>query len=115
MDLLVDNVLIIGADEFYRTSRYETSLFVVLINTNDKNAFNILENAIRQTDILQQLDSELLVLFLTHTNHEESLFFMHKIKNQFDFTYTMAEFKGYESEFIETLFLENSKKIEALF
>jgi hypothetical protein len=112
MDLLIENVLIIGSDEFYRASRYEVPLFVVLINTDNKDAFNILESYVRQTDVVQQLSSNLIVLLLAHTNYEESLFFMEKIKDKFDFTYTGAEFQNHETLFLETLFLENIKKIE---
>jgi len=112
MDFLIESVLIIGADEFYRTSRYKIPLFVILINTDDKNAFNILEKCTRRTDIIQQLNSDLLVVFLTHTNHDSALLFVDKIRDKFDFTYTGNEFTNSDSEFVKTLFVENSKKIQ---
>lgn len=115
MDLLIENVLIIGSDEFYRATRYRVPLFVILINTNDRDAFNILEKYTRQTDIVQQLNSDLLVLLLAHTDYDEALFFMNKIKDKFNFTYTSKEFINSELLFIETLFRENAKKIEGDF
>ncbi|QOY55247.1 hypothetical protein HUE87_03140 [Candidatus Sulfurimonas marisnigri] len=107
MELLIENVLNIGVEEFYRTSRYKVSLIVLLVNSKDKNAFNILDNATRQTDIVQQLSSELIVVFLSHTEYEKSLLFIEKVKKKFDFTYNMSEFKESEVEFIENLFLRN--------
>ena len=109
MELIIDNVLNIAADEFYRASRYKLSLAVILINSRDEKAFDILDEHIRQSDIVQQLSSELVVVILTHTNHESTLLFVNNIKSKFDFTYTAGEFKGDESSFIKKLFSDNEK------
>ena len=109
-ELLIENVLNIGTEEFYRHERYKTPLYILLLNTTDKNAFNILEENIRKTDVLQQLTSELLVVFLTHTEHDNALLFINKIKEKINFTYTLSEFKEPKLDFIESLFMENSKK-----
>lgn len=111
MELLIDTVLNIGADEFYRASRYTLPLVVMLVNSENKNMFDVLENNVRQTDIVQQLSAETAVVFLSHTNYEQSLNFLNKIKNQFNFTYTLGEYKGSEYKFIENLALENEQKI----
>jgi len=112
MELLIDNVLNIGEDEFYRTQRYKLPLVVILINTEDRNAFDILNNCTRQTDIIQQLDYNLLVVFLTHTDFESSKKFIEKIENKFTLTYTSAEYKNNPQKFIEELFLQNSNKYD---
>ena len=112
MELLIGNALNIGTDEFYRAIRYKLSLAVMLINTSDNNAFNILEDNIRQSDIIQQLDSNTIIVFLSHTDLQKSTLFIDKIKDKFSFTYTIAEFKDSEVKFLETLFLDNSKNKE---
>ena len=111
MDLLIQSVLDLGEDEFYRASRYHLPLVVALINSEDKRAFDILESSIRKTDILQQLTSEVILVFLTHTNYAEFEKFLKKIKKEFDFTYTASEFKGSEEGFIKGLFEENDTKV----
>ena len=111
MELLMDIVSNIGDDEFYRSYRYDVPLVVVLINSRDKNIFDIIDEDIRQADIIQQLSSELIVVFLTHTNYTDALLYLDKIKRKADFTYTLAEYKELKSEFIEKLFLENEKKL----
>ncbi len=114
MELLIENALNIGSDEFYRALRYKLSLVVLLINSDDKNAFNILEDSVRQSDILQQLDSDTIIVFLSHTNIQESNLFIEKIRNRFNFTYTIAEFKDSEFKFLKTLFLQNDKHIKKI-
>ena len=110
MELLIENALNIGADEFYRSSRYVLPLSVMLVNSEDKNAFNILEENIRQTDIIQQLSRDSIIVFLSHTGINEANHFIEKVKEKFTFTYTVKEFKGSENRFLEALFLENSDK-----
>ena len=111
MELLIENALNIGADEFYRSSRYALPLVVMLVNSADKNAFNILEESVRQTDIIQQLDSNTIIIFLSHAGVNESNHCIEKFKERLEFTYTLREFKGSQSKFLEALFLENSKKL----
>lgn len=110
MDLLIDTVLNLGEDEFYRASRYNTHLAIILVNSKDKNIFDVIDESIRQTDLVQQLTSELLVVFLTHTDRKASLLCINKIKSMIDFTYTLAEYKGSRVELINKLFLDNEKK-----
>ncbi|EDZ62874.1 hypothetical protein SMGD1_2096 [Sulfurimonas gotlandica GD1] len=110
MELMIENVLNIGEDEFYRASRYKLPLSAILINSDDNKAFDILENNTRQIDIVQQLSSDLLIVFLAHTDHSNSLIFLDKIKNKFDFTYTSSEFIGSQLEFVRKLFLDNRDK-----
>ncbi|MCF6310734.1 MAG: hypothetical protein L3J19_09765 [Sulfurimonas sp.] len=111
MDLLIDTVVNLGEDEFYRASRYNTHLAIILVNSKDKNIFDVIDETIRQTDLVQQLTSELIVIFLTHTDHEASFLCIDKIKKMADFTYTLAEYKGSRVELIDKLFLENEKKL----
>lgn len=111
MDLIVQTILDIGIDEFYRSSRYKVPLVVVLINSNDKNAFKILEKHTRRTDIVQQLSAELLVVYLPHIRSENAYHFIKNMKEKLNFTYTMGEYKDNESEFIYNLLVQNSKKI----
>ena len=110
MELLIDNALNIGTDEFYRSSRYALPLVVMLINTEDRRAFDILEENIRKTDIIQQLDSETVIVFLSHTGINEANHFIEKMEEKFGFSYTAKEYKGSESRFLESLFVENSDK-----
>ena len=110
MELMVDNVLIIGEDEFYRANRYKLPLTVLLVNSCNTKAFDILEENTRQIDIVQQLSSDLLIVFLSHTDHTKSLKFLEKIKDKFDFTYTCKEFIELELDFVRKLFLDNSSK-----
>jgi hypothetical protein len=110
MELFVQNALDVGSDEFYRANRYKLPLSVILINTQDKKGFDILEATLRKTDILQQIGLETIVVFLPHTNQKDAFLFIEKIKNKFAFTYTLAEYKEHEEEFIEKLFEENEKK-----
>ena len=109
MELLIENVLNIGSDEFYRASRYGMPLVVVLVNTEDKEAFDIFDENTRQTDIVQQLSSELLVVFLSHTNYQDSILFLEKMKDKLTFTHTSKEFVKSKEEFIKSIFLENEK------
>lgn len=110
MDLVVQTILDIGIDEFYRSTRYKVPLVVVLVNSNDKNAFKILEKYTRQTDIVQQLTSELLVVYLPHIGSDNASHFIKNMKEKLDFTYTIGEYKDDESEFIYNLLVQNSKK-----
>lgn len=114
MELLIENTLNIGEDEFYRASRYNLALAVMLVNSQDKKAFDILENSIRKTDVIQQLNSDTIVVFLTHTNYDESMKFIKKLESKFEFTYTCSEFQGSREKFLKTLFLENEEKCMAI-
>jgi len=111
MELLMSIVLNLGEDEFYRVNRYETHLAVALINSDDKSIFSNIEKNIRQTDIVQQLDSNLIVVFLTHTDYEASLKCIEKVQRRVDFTYTIAEYRDSRIEFIEKLFSDNKEKL----
>ncbi|WP_373000286.1 hypothetical protein [Sulfurimonas sp.] len=110
MELMIENVLNIGEDEFYRASRYRLPLSVILVNSSDSKAFDILEENTRQIDIVQQLSSDLLIVFLSHTDYNNSITFIDKIKDKLEFTYTSSEFKGSDLKFIRRLFLDNSEK-----
>ncbi|WP_324171048.1 hypothetical protein [Sulfurimonas sp.] len=115
MEMLIENALNIGTDEFYRALRYRLSLVVMLINTQNKDAFNILEKMIRKSDVLQQIDSDTIVIFLSHTTKDESTLFIDKIKDKFNFSYTVSEYNGEknkesEFKFLESLFLKNGDK-----
>ena len=114
MELLIENAAIIGADEFYRSTRYDLPLVVILVNSEDRRAFDILEDNIRKTDIIQQLSSESIVVFLSHTNYKESELFIEKIKGSFEFTYTVSEFKSPEDVFLRNLFINNEEKSVAI-
>lgn len=111
MELMMEVVSNVGEEEFYRTERYNIPLVVVLINSNDKDIFDIIEKNIRPTDIVQQLDSDLIVVFLSHTDHNNGYLFIDKVKRKVDFTYTLSEYKEARSKFIEKLFLDNMKLI----
>jgi len=113
MELMIENVLNIGEDEFYRATRYKLPLCIILVNSNDSKAFDILDDNTRQIDIVQQLSSDLLIVFLSHTDCQKSLDFIEKIRNKLNFTYTMQEFKGSEFKFIKKLFIENKKTVES--
>ena len=110
MELMIENVLQIGADEFYRASRYSLALSVIIVNSDDNNAFNIFEENTRQTDIVQQLSSESLVIFLPHTGYDAATLFFKTIENKLVFTHTIGEFKDSELEFITNLFIKNSNE-----
>ena len=112
MELLMEVVSNVGTDEFYRASRYNTPLTVILMNSDKKKLFDIIEENIRRTDIVQQLNSELIVVFLTHTNYHDAFLFIDKLKDKIDFTYHVSEFEEPESAFIENLFLDNIKRNE---
>jgi len=109
MELIVENILNIGSDEFYRSSRYGLPLVVILVNTTDSVAFDKFDENTRQTDIVQQLTSDLLVVFLSHTNYEDSILFLEKMKDKLEFTYTSKQFIGVKEEFISSVFLANEK------
>lgn len=111
MELMMEVVSNVGEDEFYRTERYNVPLVVILINSKDNNIFDILEKNLRATDIIQQLSSQLFVVFLSHTDYNNGYLFIDKIKRKLDFTYTLCEFKESKFEFIEKLFLDNNKLI----
>lgn len=111
MELLIENALNIGSNEFYRAIRYDISLVVMLINTEDRQAFEILESNIRQTDIIQQLDPCIIILFLTHTSVNEANAFLKNMHGKFDFTHTMAKFEDYEHKFLTELFAANESKV----
>ncbi|WP_321778771.1 hypothetical protein [Sulfurimonas sp.] len=113
--MLIENALNIGTDEFYRALRYRLCLTVMLINTEDKEAFNVLEKLIRQSDVLQQIDADTIIVFLSHTTKNESTLFIDKIKDKFNFSYTVSEYDGAkkqqnEFKFLESLFLKNGDK-----
>jgi len=109
MELMIDNVLNIASDEFYRASRYKMLLSVILINSSDSKAFNVLYKNIRQSDIVQQLSSDMIVVILTHTDYNNALLFIKNVEQAFDFTYTLGEFKEDAFQFIRKLFLDNKK------
>ena len=109
MELSIENVLNIGADEFYRTDRYKLPLAVILINTKDIKAFDILDSCTRQTDIVQQLNADLLVVFLVHTTYKDALSFINKINDKLSFTYTLDEYKQSHLEFVKDMFKQNIK------
>ncbi len=109
MELDIETALNLGSDEFYRSLRYKIDLTVVLINSNEKDAFNILEENLRKSDILQQLTSNTIIIFLSHTNLENSTLFIKKIEEKFDFTYTMDKFENSELAFLKNLFIKNSE------
>ena len=110
MDVLLENILNIGDDEFYRSARYKSPLVVLLINSTDKSACNMFKKNTRQTDIVEQLTSNLTVVFLSHTDKEHSIAFLDKVKEQLDFTYTMSEYEGSEFDFIHDLYVNNIEK-----
>lgn len=110
MELLIENALIIGSNEFYRAVRYNVPLVVMLVNSDDRNAFSILEQNIRQTDIIQQLDTDTIVVFLSHTTMNEANKFIEKMQKLFQFTTTYKEFEDFEQKFLAELFRENEKK-----
>ena len=113
MELMIDNVLNIGEDEFYRAARYKLPLSVILVNSSDSKAFDILEENTRQIDIVQQLSSDLLIVFLSHTDHNNSLTFIEKLQEKLEFTYTNSEFKGSDLKCIRRLFSENKDKVSS--
>lgn len=113
MGFIINTVLDIGNDEFYRAARYQIPLSVALINSNDKHMFYILEKNLRTTDMIQQLTSDLLIVFLSHTNYKNGVSFIHKIEQDVEFTYSLGEFKGAKDNFIKKLFLDNKQYHEA--
>lgn len=110
MEVLLDNILNIGDDEFYRASRYESPLVAILVNSKDNSAYDIFNKNTRQTDIVRQLTQNLTIIFLTHTDYQHSVAFLDKVKEQLDFTYTMSEFDGSEFDFIHDLYVNNIEK-----
>lgn len=113
MEYAIETVLDIGSEEFYRAARYQIPLSVLLINSDDKNIFNRLEKSLRPTDIIQNITHELIVVFLTHTNLENAIKFANNIKEHIPFSVTVDEYKGFRVKFIETLFANNQKQLEA--
>lgn len=109
MGFIIDTVLDIGHDEFYRAARYQIPLTIILVNSSDKNIFYLLEQNLRKTDMLQQLSSNLLVVFLAHTKYKDGLSFIQNMEKEIGFTYSLDEFKGSKDSFINKLFLENKK------
>ena len=95
MEVLLDNILNIGDDEFYRASRYESPLVAILVNSKDNSAYDT---------------QNLTIIFLTHTDYQHSVAFLDKVKEQLDFTYTMSEFDGSEFDFIHDLYVNNIEK-----
>jgi len=112
MQYSIETVLDIGNEEFYRAARYQIPLSVLLINSRDKNIFDILEELLRPTDIIQQITHELIVVFLTHTNIENANTFVDNIKEHVNFSATVDEYKGFRVEFIQNLFKNNKKMLE---
>ena len=110
MELMIENVLNIGEDEFYRASRYKLPLSVVLVNSNENKAFDIFDGCTRQVDIVQQLSSDLLIVFLSHTDLVHAGIFIKKMNKKLKFSYTAGEFKSSELKFIKKLFLDNVEK-----
>lgn len=112
MDFAVEVILDIGSDEFYRADRYHTPICVLLINSKDKGIFDILEKSLRQTDMIQQLTSELIVVFLTHSKYDDAMLYINKIQSSTNLTYTIGEYSESKVDFVENLFMQNNKKIE---
>jgi len=112
MQYSIETVLDIGNEEFYRAARYQIPLSVLLINSRDKNIFDILEELLRPTDIIQQITHELIVVFLTHTNIENANTFVNNIKEHVNFSATVDEYKGFKVEFIENLFTDNQQTMK---
>jgi len=111
MELDIETALNLGSDEFYRSVRYKIDLTVILINSNKKDAFNTLETNLRKSDIIQQLTSNTIIVFLSHTNLDNSALFIKKMKEKLDFTYTMDEYQNSEHTFLKKLFQKNSEII----
>ena len=109
MGFIKETVLDIGHDEFYRAARYQIPLSVVLINSDDKDIFDLIEKSLRKTDMIQQLTSDLIVVFLSHTTYENAHAFVDKVQKEIDFTYIVDEFKGSKDGFIEKLFTSNKQ------
>jgi len=72
MDFEVDVIVDIGTEEFYRAARYQTPLSVILLNSDEKDIFALIEKNIRPTDMIQQISSNLIVIFLSHTLYKIS-------------------------------------------
>jgi hypothetical protein len=111
MDFEVDVIVDIGSEEFYRAVRYQTPLSVILLNSKDKDIFSLIEKNTRPTDIIQQISSALIVIFLPHTSKEHACTFMKNIEEFAKFTCVVGEYKGFKTEFVQNLFIENEKKL----
>ncbi len=111
MEFAIDTVLDIGSDEFYRVDRYHIPMSVVLLNSKDSNLFNIIEKSLRRTDMIQQLTSELIVVFLPHTTYDGATVYINKLDDSVEFTCTVGEYKESRVKFVKDLFLQNNKKI----
>lgn len=112
MDFAVDIVLDLGDDEFYRANRYHIPMCVLLVNSQNKDVFNIFEKSLRQTDMIQQLTAELIVVFLTHATYDDATLYLNKIDDSLNFTCTVGEYSDSKVDFIKNLFIQNNKKIE---
>lgn len=109
MGFIMDTVLDIGHDEFYRAARYQIPLTVLLVNSTNKDIFDLMEKNLRKTDMIQQLASDLIIVFLSHTNYKNGISFAQKIEKDIDFTYSIDEFKGSKESFVNNLFEQNNQ------
>lgn len=109
MGFIMDTVLDIGHDEFYRAARYQIPLTVVLVNSKNKEIFDLMDQNLRKTDMIQQLTSDLIIVFLSHTNYKNGISFVQKIEKDIEFTYSLDEFKGSKDSFVNNLFELNKQ------
>ena len=70
----VSTILQIGDDELYRATRYKVPLSFVLLKT--KESFDDIIAHTRRSDITQQITTDIMCVYLTHTDHSEAASFL---------------------------------------
>ena len=54
--------------EFYRFKRYRIPITLVLVETEDRSFYEVVESKVRKTDIFQQIDKNLYAIIYSHTD-----------------------------------------------
>lgn len=54
--------------EFYRFKRYRIPITLVLVETDDRMFYEVVESKIRKTDLFQQIDKNLYAIIYSHTD-----------------------------------------------
>ena len=85
---IINVVMDIGDDIYYSSKRYKVDTTTIIIKS--KFLFTYFDDYSRQIDVVQQLTSDLLVVILPHTNKEQAVKYIDKMKNN-----TNEKFKEY--------------------
>lgn len=97
--------------EFHRTRRYHIVCSVILLTSISDNLPSIIKQDIRQLDLLFELDEQLSLIILPHTDHEGAeLFARNLTKYNKPFKHTIVEYHGEEPVIIVNAMVQSHFK-----